>query len=81
MRARVGAHLHDRGVLMLRFARGVSQEDLQAFVELLLQPGKQCAVDEGPRRIVDDDPIVVRCAGERGESVANRRRARCAAAA
>jgi hypothetical protein len=35
VRGRMGPHLHERGVLMLRFVRGVNQGDLTALVELL----------------------------------------------
>jgi len=60
VRLRIASHLHDRGVLMLRFVRGVSLEDLQAFVELLLLPAQtifdrggllQLTLDRGVARI------------------------------
>ncbi len=38
VRNRLAPHLHERGVLLLRFASGVTLEELTAFVELLTLP-------------------------------------------
>jgi hypothetical protein len=46
VRARIASHLHDRGVLALRFLRGVTFHDLFGFLELVLLP-VQTVFDRG----------------------------------
>ncbi len=54
VRARIAAHLHDRGVLVLRFFRGVALDELQAFIELLLQSPQAVFDRGGLRKLLHD---------------------------
>ncbi len=38
LRTRIAPHLHDRGVLVLRFMQGVTAEDVNAFLDLIRLP-------------------------------------------
>jgi hypothetical protein len=46
VRARIAAHLHERGVIVLRFVQGVTADDLTGFAEVALLP-VQTVFDRG----------------------------------
>jgi hypothetical protein len=52
VRQRLAPHLHARGVLSLRFAAGVSLEELTAFMEVLTLPAGQIFDDGGIGRVL-----------------------------
>jgi hypothetical protein len=82
LRTRVAPYLHERGVLVLRFAAGTTQADLAVFVELIARSAQavfeagglaQLLLDRGVTRIQVDE-IAHEVTGEEREEHRRRRR-------
>lgn len=84
VRTRVAPRLHERGVLLLRFVRGVTAGELDAFLQLALLPVKdvfdaggmqRLALDRGVRRIQIEE-LAHDLSDEQGDALQRRARLR-----